>query len=512
MPDKVLIPHNGQLQAKYGANRAAVDAAIQRLIAADAQRGLNSIYIAIDDSAAVGSVGGAAVPGAPSEADAKAAVDAIYNYHQPDYLVLLGGPDVIPHQSLTNPMYSPPDDPDGIVPSDLPYACSNPYSSEPQDFVGPVRVVTRIPDLTASSDAPYFAAVLDSLAAAVPGNHEAYMAYLGVTAQVWAPSTELSLKAIFGNAAQMQCVPPASYRWSAAQAQRLSHFFNCHGAPNDHRFYGQQGRSYPPAHDASYVAGLLHPGTVLAAECCYGAQLYDPSRNGGHMGMANVYMRQGAYGYFGSTTIAYGPASGNANADLICQYFLKEVLRGGSVGSAALSARQRFAEASSAISPTDLKTMAQFIVLGDASVHCVHAQSPVKDTAAKYGFAQFPPGDAEARARKERRAAAAEVGFFLQHAKRVSGKQAARTSDVARRLNEMAQAAGYREPKVLSFGISEPAGSANTKALAGVPPISAFHVLMETTDSNAPRGLSTRMLEAQEANGEIVSVRELFSR
>jgi hypothetical protein len=38
------------------------------------------------------------------------------------------------------------EDPD--VPSDLPYACEAAFSRRPQDFLGPTRVVGRLPDLT----------------------------------------------------------------------------------------------------------------------------------------------------------------------------------------------------------------------------------------------------------------------------------------------------------------------------------------------------------------------------
>ncbi len=69
----------------------------------------------------------------------KDAVDAIYNFYTPQYLVLVGSVDVIPHQRMVNP--APDEDP--AVPSGLPYACASPYSQETGDFVGPSRVVSR---------------------------------------------------------------------------------------------------------------------------------------------------------------------------------------------------------------------------------------------------------------------------------------------------------------------------------------------------------------------------------
>src|SRR5438067_1779071 len=82
-------------------------------------------------------------------------------------------------------------------------------------------------------------------------------------------------------------------------------------------------------------------GPVVAAECCYGAQLYDPTLTGAKSpGLCNVYLGNGAYGFFGSSTIAYGPDSSNDWADHICQYFWREILLGSSLGSAVLRARQ----------------------------------------------------------------------------------------------------------------------------------------------------------------------------
>ena len=111
---------------------------------------------------------------------------------------------------------------------------------------------------------------------------------------------------------------------------------------------------------------------MVAAECCYGAELYDPAVADGHAGICNTYLAEGAYGFFGSSTIAYGPPEGNGQADLICQYFLERVLPGASLGRAALEARQRFVRAGTRCSiRSDLKTLAQFSLLGDPSIHPV---------------------------------------------------------------------------------------------------------------------------------------------
>src|SRR5439155_5510359 len=174
---------------------------------------------------------------------------------------------------------------------------------------------------------------------------------------------ELSLDAIFGPHAGMKIAPPDGYKWTAAEAKRLSHFVNCHGAAADPHFYGQKGASYPVAHSADWMASRVVEATVMAAECCYGAELYDPALPTalGQMGMCNTYLGAKSYAYFGSTNIAYGPAAANDQADLMCQYFLAEVLGGASAGRACLQARLKYVQTKAGVlTPADLKTLAQF--------------------------------------------------------------------------------------------------------------------------------------------------------
>jgi hypothetical protein len=80
---------------------------------------------------------------------------------------------------------------------------------------------------------------------------------------------------------------------------------------------------------------------------------------------------------FGSSTVAYGPSTSNAYADVICRMFVAEVLGGASLGRAVLLARQQFVQSQSFLDPTDLKTLAQFNLLGDpAAVPFVISAKP----------------------------------------------------------------------------------------------------------------------------------------
>jgi Peptidase family C25 len=170
----------------------------------------------------------------------------------------------------------------------------------------------------------------------------------------------------------MHTSPPEGPLWKDSQVAPRLHFINCHGGPRDWRFYGERYGAQPTAHDSTHLDArrAIAEGSVVAAECCFGAELYDPTDEEPR-GICSAYLDLGAYAFMGSSTIAYGPASGNGYADLICQYFVERVLRGASAGRALLEARQRYLQAAAELDEVDLKTLAQFLLLGDPSVHPV---------------------------------------------------------------------------------------------------------------------------------------------
>src|SRR5262245_43994129 len=338
--DKLIVTNLAALTEKYGAagaNKVAV--AVDKLIAADLDRGLKSKLLDLSDAGTMSTLGTPKLTAADA-ADAKRnkkAIDAAYCSFdpRPSYLVLLGSCDVIPHVPLENQMAD--DDPD--VPSDLPYASDKPYGTDPQDFIAPTRVVGRVPNVTGDTDPQYLVGLLTTAAKYTARPAADYSDYLGISALVWQESTELSLDAVCGTHAALKLSPTDGPKWTAAEAKRLAHFVNCHGGPADPDFYGQKGKTeFPVAHSAKWMASKLVPGTVMSAECCYGAELYDPSlpTAQGQMGMCNTYLGAGCYAYFGSSNTAYGPPDANDQADLLCQSFLLQVVTGASAGRACL--------------------------------------------------------------------------------------------------------------------------------------------------------------------------------
>src|SRR4030095_142993 len=105
MSDKVIVTNWTALKKKYGSKVSQIDAAIKNMIAADNARGLEPTLIRRDVAADMKKVGGKAVISASNQKQNKNAFDKIDEKLSPDYILILGATDVIPHQSVNNPRY-----------------------------------------------------------------------------------------------------------------------------------------------------------------------------------------------------------------------------------------------------------------------------------------------------------------------------------------------------------------------------------------------------------------------
>ncbi|HEY8150518.1 MAG TPA: C25 family cysteine peptidase [Vicinamibacteria bacterium] len=359
MPTKLVVTDVSAMKKKYKASWPKVRQAVGRLARKDAARGITTTLVALD-----GANLGASRAKARQPETFKAAIDHVWSlHHQPDYILILGGPDIVPHQSLRNTV-PPDDDPD--VPSDLPYACEAPASDDPSTFIAPTRVVGRLPDVPGDRSPRLLVGLLDAAAAWKPKTKADYKGYFGLSAHTWRQSTAKSLKALFGAAAATRTSPNDGPLWKKTELSPLSHFINCHGGTIDPQFYGQKGEEFPVAHQAVHLPDKVARGTVVAAECCYGAELYEP--DGTPEGICVHYLREGAIAFMGSTCTAYGPSTTNGDADLICRFFLEGAIAGASFGRALLEARLRFVQEGNPLNPVELKTLAQFVLLGDPSL------------------------------------------------------------------------------------------------------------------------------------------------
>lgn len=380
MADKLIVSNRGVLRAKYGARGYdRIRRALARHVKADRRRGLTVAVVYLDDGRAMRARRAKPVVDATDQPATKRAIDALYRAESPDYLMIVGAGDVVALQDLDNPVLD--DDPDEAVASDLPYACDVGYSRDTASFVGPTRVVGRVPDLNGTSDpadAAYLVKLLDVAARHRSRDPADYHGYFALSAKSWEQSTRKTLFEIFGNSAHERTSPPSGPRHSAAALGARSHFINCHGDSASPVFQGQYRRDYPSALTTLSVEGAIEEGTVAAVECCYGAQMYEARTLELDVPIGQSYLYQGAYAWLGSSTIAYGPARTNAAADLVTRYFMQAMLDGASLGRALLMARQRYAQEASELDPIDLKTLAQFMLLGDPSVHPVAAPTPTK--------------------------------------------------------------------------------------------------------------------------------------
>ncbi len=374
MPTKLVVTNRKALRAKYGTKGLKkVEARLKKLIAADKKRGVATKLVAMDIKAEVKPHGAPQVRDHADPEQTKDTIDALFQALRPDYLMILGAPDVVCHQSLDNPVIG---DEDIDIPSDLPYACDAGFGTETSAFVGPTRVVGRLPDIAGESDPQALLEALDTATTWRRRTINAYKTCCAISAEAWKGSTKKSVKKIIGNARVDFISPPAGPPWSKDELGPRLHFINCHGQDVDPAFYGDDDAGLDPlAIDQADYDGRLRDGTVLAAECCYGAMLYEAPFWGLPPGICNTVLVNGAYGFLGSTNVAYGPADSNGYADLICRFFMVNVRNGASVGRAMLEARQRYSKDEAPLDPVDLKTLAQFNLLGDPSVH------PVKMTA-----------------------------------------------------------------------------------------------------------------------------------
>ena len=524
MDDKIIVSNLSALKAKYKTSGVSkIKKACDDLIAADKKRDLATRVIYLDDAKAMQKLGGAAVTNPKDARQNKRAIDAIFKKLRPDYLLILGSIDIIPHQDMKNPVFDPPDDPDAFAYGDLPYACEKAYSKKPEDFIGPTRVVGRLPDLVGATEPSYLIALMKTAANFKTRPWKEYAGYFAISTEVWKGSTLMSLDNLFGSNDKLNLSPVKGPKWTAAELSKKLHFINCHGAPASPQFLGQRGKGtkakYPTAHDASLLKDKIVEGTVAAVECCYGAEQYDSfTLGGGQMSIGNVYLKGKAYGFFGSTTIAYGPEDDNGSADLICQYFLKYVMEGASVGRAALQARQEFAASSPNLDPVDLKTLAQFYLLGDPSVVPIESSAPhLVDTPKKKTNSM----NSKAVERNERRVQLLSKGLYLAKNQPVVSSKAVRgiKTSLEPTMKRIASKVNIKNPNFTSFAMKQKAG-APTGLKAKSTGASAFHVIREdgtksvgtkSAKSSAPVVTGVCVV-AKEVNGNIVSYRELHPK
>ncbi len=380
---KLVVTHKGRLAKKYGAKGLArIDKAVAASITSDAKRAIETHYVHLDDEAEMQKLGVTAMKGKVTPERCKNLIDKLHARLAPGYLVLLGSNDVIPHFSVDNPSYHEGGDTDLEVPTDNPYACSRPYSkSDRKSYLISDRVIGRVPDLPESDDPAWLTDYLNVAASWKMTIADDYAEDLCVCCDVWKESAKSCLAYMSREKSKLFISPPTLHGSQPLLKRHKArlHLIKCHGVPLGASFYGQNGNDYPEVlNSASLLNRTIH-GTVVGAMCCYGAALFNPddpaSVSPGAPPIPSVYLRQGAYGYVGATTIAWVGLTAMLCADWIVTSYLRDVLRGASLGRALLDSKQNLVKWINQQGRTpDLaeeKTLLQFLLLGDPSIHTV---------------------------------------------------------------------------------------------------------------------------------------------
>jgi hypothetical protein len=427
-PDKLVITHRAALRAKYGtAGARRVTAALGRLVAADAARGVRTRVVALDDTRALRSAGARPIGATDDWPGALRAVDALWQRWTPAYVLLLGAPDVVPQPRIANPFGAfGGDDPDPYVPSDLPYACDLPDDLtlppagvlDPAGLLAVTRVVGRLPDLRGATDPAALLAILEHAIAHAPRPPAELARVFAVSCDAWLGSTTRSVALLGGGRTTVHASPPRASPLARTALARRTHFVNLHGSDTDPDWWGQlrdvRGREQPIdtiAMRPEDVARAVAPGTIAAAECCYGALHAAPSLFDGRVPMGVAYLQAGACALVGSSTTSYGPVDDLGQADLLCRFALEAMRAGASTGRALLEARQRFVRETGELHQADLKTLLQFDLLGDPSLVAVRVAAPAPKR--RRGASARAAVPVETGQRDDRRRALAATGRAL---------------------------------------------------------------------------------------------------
>ena len=497
MATALILTNSRALTQKYGSEAPRIFAAVEALVRVHQKEGIESKVLCVDDSRAMRSLGGKPVQEPAGEEENKAAVDAACARHHPDYVLLLGAVDIIPHLNLENRI----GDFEPLVPSDLPYACEAPFSRKTADFMNPTRIVGRLPDVTgAPGDAQY---MLDVLAHATRHRgrkpKKTFRDYFALSAATFDASSRTILTDVFGHLDGLVVCPPQNEPWANDKMAKHVHFGNCHGGEYASIFFGATGCT---ALDAAHVEGSeISPGMVAAFAGCYGAQLYDPKIalakvNTTHIAICNTYLRKGCVAYLGSSSISFGsPQGGLENSSLMTQFFLQHILAGLSSGEACLEARHDFVFKQPP--PFDTiaeRTLAEFNVFGDPTISPVRLQ---RDASGRRDPAEFKSRAMERAAR------------IVTHCQSSEHEHEISLSDEVRdRVRELSGKHGGVAPKVNSCRVRSPEGfkAADDAAV----PTHVHTVSFDLTEKGMafPRFVVHRIVEA---DGRIISHSEHHS-
>ena len=386
---KLIVTHKGRMSKKYSeSDLGKIGKALRSLATNDKSRGIVTHIVHLDDETEMKKYGVPALVGQPTANKCKKAIDALFVALSPDYLVILGAGDVIPFFDVPNPTFDKSGDNEGDddqeVLTDNPYASSRKFvKSKLKNYLIPDRVVGRIPDLPGEN--PDVGWLLDYLKVAQSWKLQKSTWFaddLIVCCDEWKTAGNDCVTYLSRKPNRLMISPPVESKTPGHLKKRYKarvHMIKCHGARLDSHFYGQKGSKYPEVIHSVLLKGKTVEGSVVGAMCCYGADVFDPNDPAavaaGEAPIPSLYLRQGAYGFFGSTTLAWVGFTDMQCADWMVAGALRLVLNGASLGRGMLDSKQNFTKWIEQQGRTpDLaeeKTLLQFMLLGDPSIHLV---------------------------------------------------------------------------------------------------------------------------------------------
>jgi hypothetical protein len=360
----LIITSSTRLREVYGPDgERRVLAAIVRLSASRAARGVASRLALIEQGLADLGVGGAAIaPPAIATQIAQAAQALERAGDRLESLLIVGGPEIVPFHMAPNPTTY---DGDEVVPSDCLYGACNPFALLADWAVG------RIPG-AAGGDPDLLLRLLEGAAASRQADR--LRKTFGYCTAAWRRSAAQIYAEI--DAPERLLVSPPMVAVTLDRARldgaRLV-YCNLHGVMDGPPWYGQ-----PEDHSdlllalrPSDLAGLDLRGAVVISEACYGAAIAGRDED---TSLALAFLAQGAAGFVGATAISYGPPSPPAGeADLIALHFLRALKRpGATLGAAFVAARMGMLHDTLALQATldedDHKTLLEFVLYGDPTL------------------------------------------------------------------------------------------------------------------------------------------------
>lgn len=480
---KLAVTVRSALASKYTADALKkIDTAIDAWITAEKARGIKTVLVGLDTKKDMEGQGLQPMQGKVTALKAKKAIDALAKKLSPDYVVILGGDDVVPHFHVPNPSFSFNGDEDETMPTDNPYATSRPFAAaSTKSYLVPDRVVGRLPDLPASKGKGDPTAILAALKTATnwkPQPRKFFSSVYAASTGTWVESGKKMMRHIEFPEKDLLVSPPSVDGKEPARTRlgRTVHMFKCHGADDNANFYGEDTK--PAAVDytvlfSGSLKGRVKAGSLVAAVCCYGANVYSPdlpdAMPQGALPVPIAYLHGGALAFMGSTKIAWVHDVEMMGADVIVASYLKKALGGASLGRALLEAKQDYMASlqsrGQAPDVTDEKTLIEFVLLGDPAIHPIASTVPL---AARSG-----PVAAARRAtlRADRRAALAVVAEQVEKALPIRTTVPAPSADRAAAIFKEASALllnsdlKFIDPKVVANSSSVVASPASSGPL-----------------------------------------------